>query len=149
MASSASAGAAAITRMVSRSAFFKAGVRTVLALDTRHQWASIEASVDRRAWGRDPCDRRRAGQPAGAPRYDSLALPPAFFQRLAGADHYPLAMSPRVPGCKAGVVTEFPVPHRQHSLQGRGGPDRVPIPARATTNRDVKASPTTRNLRHR
>jgi hypothetical protein len=29
-----------------------------------------------------------------------------------------------VPGCKAGVVTEFPVPHRQHSLRGRGGPDR-------------------------
>jgi len=26
-------------------------------------------------------------------------------------------MSPRVPGCKAGVVTEF-------SLRGRGGPDR-------------------------
>src|SRR6516165_547641 len=107
MASSASAGAAAITRMVSRSAFFKAGVRTVLAPDTRQKWASIEASVDRRTWGRGPRDRPQAGQPAGAPRCDSLALHPAFFQGLAGAD---TTLHPSdVTACawvQAGVVTE-------------------------------------------
>ena len=137
MASSASAGAAAITRMVSRRAFFKAGVRTVLAPDTRQK--SIEASVDRRTWGRDPRDRRQAGQPAGAPRCDSLALRPAFFQGLAGADQNttPLRCHRVCLGARPALSPNSPFPIGSTLFGVAAGRTGAPIPARATTNRDV------------
>jgi hypothetical protein len=41
------------------------------------------------------------------------------------SEHYTLAMSPQVPGCKAGVVPEFPVPLGSTPFGVAAGPDRA------------------------
>ena len=51
-------------------------------MHTRYEAA--EASVDRSELRRGNCGRRQAGEPVGAPRCDSLASRPAFFQGFAG-----------------------------------------------------------------
>jgi hypothetical protein len=76
-ASSASTGEAAVTRIANSACLrASAGVRTVLAPDTRQQSVSTEA---RRGWARGGL---RAGGLAGTRHVKSLASRRALFQRL-------------------------------------------------------------------